>query len=60
MLVHSPGMPEQGPDKGGALLGENGITISGMHKAHDEDRPMKKKEREFWDKVEQIKKGLPS
>ena len=46
--------------KVGALLGENGITISGMHKAHDEDRPMKKKEREFWDKVEQIKKGLPS
>jgi hypothetical protein len=29
-----------------------------MHKTRDEDRPMKKKEREFWDKVEQIKKGL--
>lgn len=46
--------------KVGALLGESGVTIAGMHKARDEDRPMEKKEREFWDKVERIKKGLPS
>jgi len=44
--------------KVGTLLGESGVTIAGMHKTRDEDRPMKKKEREFWDKVEQIKKGL--
>ncbi len=44
--------------KVGALLGESGVTIAGMHKTRDEDRPMKKKEREFWDKVDRIKKGL--
>jgi cysteine desulfurase len=46
--------------KVGALLGESGVTIAGLHKTRDDDRPMKKKEREFWDKVERIKKGLPS
>ncbi len=46
--------------KVGALLGESGVTIAGMHKTRDDDRPMKKKELEFWDKVERIKKGLQS
>jgi len=27
-----------------------------MHTAHPMERPMKKKERDFWEKVEQIKK----
>jgi hypothetical protein len=40
----------------GSLLGAHGIEIAGMHTAHPMERPMKKKERDFWEKVEQIKK----
>lgn len=40
----------------GSILGEKGIAIAGMHAARPMEKPMKKKERDFWEKVGQIKK----
>ncbi|MFY9396937.1 MAG: cysteine desulfurase family protein [Desulfomonilia bacterium] len=40
----------------GAILGEAGIALAGMHKPRPLERPLSRKARDFWDKVEQIRK----
>lgn len=40
----------------GAILGEAGIALAGMHKNRPPEHPMHRKARDFWDKVEQIRK----
>jgi cysteine desulfurase len=44
-------------EKIGSLLGEHGIEISAMHRMRPRSKVMEKKEKEFWKKVELIKKG---